>query len=53
VSDATPEIVDHMATLHDPWPEALGVRTDVPIPETRAAAVRAALALDDASAPLT
>lgn len=51
VSDATPEIVDHMATLHDPWPEALGVRTDVPIPETRAAAVRAALALgDDASA---
>lgn len=46
VSDATPEIVDHMATLHDPWPEALAVATDVPLAETRAAAVRAALALD-------
>jgi len=51
VSDATPEIVDHMATLHEPWPEALGVATDVPLAETRAAAVRAALALgDDAAA---
>lgn len=51
VSDATPEIVDHMATLHDPWPEALPVATDAPLAETRAAAVRAALALgDDATA---
>jgi aminoglycoside phosphotransferase family enzyme/predicted kinase len=52
VSDATPEIVDHMAALHDPWPEAIGVPTDAPLAETRAAAVRAALALEDDAAAL-
>ncbi len=49
VSDATPEIVDHMATLHEPWPEALGVATDAPPAETRAAAVRAVLGIGDRS----
>ena len=40
VSDATPEIVDHMAGLHEPWPEAIALATDAPLAHTRAAAVR-------------
>lgn len=34
VSDATPAIVDHIESMHDPWPEAFSLDTGRPIDET-------------------
>ncbi len=33
-SDATPAIVDHLARLHDPWPEAITIDTSTPVATT-------------------
>jgi aminoglycoside phosphotransferase family enzyme/predicted kinase len=49
VSDATPEIVDHMASIHDPWPEAKMIDTSVPAQTCRAQALRHVLGFDDES----
>lgn len=46
VSDATPEIVDHMAGLRDPWPEAEVIDTSRPLMQSRAQALTAVLALE-------
>ena len=45
VSDATPEIVDHLRANHDPWPEATALETDCPIGRSRSAAISAVLGL--------
>jgi len=34
LSDATPAIVDHLESIHDPWPEAFSLDTGRPIDET-------------------
>ena len=43
VSDATPEIVDHMASVADPWPEALVIDTAATPGRCRALALRGIL----------
>lgn len=48
-SDATPEIVDHLAERHDPWPEAFQLDTSTPIAKTRQAVI--ALFAQPASVP--
>lgn len=39
-SDATPDLVDHIAQRHDPWPEATPIDTAPPVDEVIAAAQR-------------
>ena len=38
-SDATPEIVDHLAEHHDPWPEAVELDTAAPLEQTMEAVI--------------
>lgn len=45
VSDATPEIVDHLSSKHEPWPEATAIDTDCQIGRSRSAAISAVLGL--------
>jgi uncharacterized protein len=47
VSDATPEIVDHMASIHDAWPEAVSIDTTVAAQTCRARALRHVLGFDE------
>jgi predicted kinase len=47
VSDATPEIVEHMASITDPWPEAMEIDTTEAPPICRAHALRHVLGLDE------
>ena len=51
VSDATAEIVDHMADRHDPWPEALQVDTSGSKQACRALAMRRVLRLSMPAQP--
>ena len=41
VSDATPEIIDHLQRIHDPWPEAIPIDTNQSFNEVEADALLA------------
>lgn len=41
ISDATPEIADHLSALREPWPDAISIDTNRPFTEVEAAGLRA------------
>ncbi len=49
VSDATPDVVDHLAAAHDAWPESSPIDTSQPFTRSRAQAIRIVLDLPERS----